>query len=243
MDAVPLNAVVVGASSGIGLAIAQRFHGGGATVHALARRKTAGPSDGRFHAHAVDATNRMVVEETLAGIAAAGSLDVLVYCAGHNVPKRRVAECTPEDWDEIVRVNLDGAFYTLHAALPALRQSRGLVIFIGSLSVAWTNLSGAAYQASKAGLLALGRAAAYEEHANGVRLSVILPGVVDTPHLDRRPNPPTAERRAKMLAPEDVAATCWFLATLPPRAYVSELHLLPTVLQAPGKSQETAPPP
>lgn len=179
---------------------------------------------------------------TLDSISTAGPLDVLVYSAGHNVPKRRVADCTPEDWDEIVRVNLDGAFYTVHAALPALRASRGIVILIGSLSVAWTNLSGAAYQASKAGLLALGRAGAYEEHANGVRFSVILPGVVDTPHLDRRPNPPTAEGRAKMLVPEDVADTCWFLATLPPRAYVSELHLMPTVLQAPGKTQETSAP-
>lgn len=234
-----MNAVVVGASSGIGLAIAHRFHRGGATVHALARRKTAGPSDARFHAQAVDATDKHAMQRAIDAVATAGPLDVLVYCAGYNVPKRRVADCAPEDWDDIVRVNLDGAYYAVHAALPALRASRGLVILIGSLSVAWTNLSGAAYQASKAGLLALGRAGAYEEHANGVRFSVILPGVVDTPHLDHRPNPPTPEGRAKMLVPDDVAETCWFLATLPPRAYVSELHLLPTVLQAPGKSQET----
>jgi NAD(P)-dependent dehydrogenase (short-subunit alcohol dehydrogenase family) len=237
-----VNAVVVGASSGIGLAIARRFHAGGATVHALARRKTASPDDSRFHVHVADATDTQAMQRALDRIAAAGPLDVLIYCAGHNVPKRRVAECTPEDWDAIVRVNLDGAFYTVHAALPALRESRGLVILIGSLSVAWTNLSGAAYQASKAGLLALARAAAYEEHQNGVRFSAILPGVVDTPHLDRRPNPPTPQGRAKMLAPDDVASACWFLATLPQRAYVSELHLLPTMLQAPGKSQETAPP-
>jgi NADP-dependent 3-hydroxy acid dehydrogenase YdfG len=237
-----MNAIVIGASSGIGLAIAHRFHAGGAMVHAVARRKTSGPSHARFHAHAVDATDRGAVEELIARIAAAGPVDVLVYSAGHNVPKRRVAECAPDDWDEIVHVNLDGAFYAVHAALPALRASRGLVILIGSASVAWTNLSGAAYQASKAGLLALARAAAYEEHANGVRFSAILPGVVDTPHLERRPKPPTDEDRAKMLAAGDVAATCWFLATLPERAYIPELHLLPTVLQAPGKTQETPPP-
>lgn len=238
-----MNAVIIGASSGIGLAIGKRFHAGGATVHAVARRKTLGPDDGRFESHAVDATDRDALERLIAEIDARSAIDVLVYAAGHNVPKRRVAECTPQDWDEIVRVNLDGAFYAVHAALPSLRKSRGLVILIGSASVAWTNLSGAAYQASKAGLLALGRAAAYEEHAAGVRFSSILPGVVDTPHLNRRPNPPTADARAKMLLPEDVAETCWFLASLPARAYVPELHLLPTVLQAPGKTQETPPAP
>ena len=236
-----MNAVVIGASSGIGLSIAERFHAGGATVHALARRKTRGPADARFLAHQLDATDRDAVERSLKEIAATGPLDVLIYSAGHNVPQRRVAECTPDDWDEIVRINLNGAFYAVHAALPALRASRGLVILIGSASATWTNLSGAAYQASKAGLLALARAAAYEEHESGVRFTTILPGVVDTPHLDRRPNPPTPQARERMLLPGDVAETCWFLATLSPRAYVPELHLLPTALQAPGKTQGTTP--
>lgn len=236
-----MNAVIIGASSGIGLATARRFYDGGATVHVVARRQTQSPDKQRFLTHAVDATDRDAVEKFFARIGAVSPIDVLVYSAGHNVPKRRVAECTTQDWDEIVRVNLDGAFYAIHAALPFLRDSRGLVILIGSASATWTNLSGAAYQASKAGLLALGRAAAYEEHAAGVRFTTILPGVVDTPHLDKRPNPPTAQARANMLLPEDVAETCWFLATLPPRAYIPDLHILPTVLQAPGKMQPTTP--
>lgn len=234
-------AVVVGSSSGIGIAIAHRFYDNGATVHALARRATSGPNDERFIVHKMDATDNAESEDVLARIAASTPIDVLIYNAGTNVPKRRVIDCTPEDWDDIVRVNLDGAFYAVHAALPSLRASRGLVILIGSASVAWPNLAGAAYQASKAGLLALARAAAYEEHARGVRFSVLLPGVVDTPHLDRRPKPPSAEERAKMLVADDIAATCWFLATLPPRAYIPELHILPTVLQAPGKTQPQAP--
>lgn len=237
-----MNAVIIGSSSGIGLAIAQRFYDGGATVHALARRETAGPKDERFVVHKVDATDNAAMTAALTRIASQTPLDVLIYNAGHNVPKRSVAECTPEDWNAIVRVNLDGAYYAVHAALPSLRASRGLVILIGSASVQWPNLAGAAYQASKAGLRALARAAGYEEHGNGVRFSVLLPGVVDTPHLDRRPKPPTAEARAKMLMPEDIADTCWFLATLPARAYVSELHILPTALQAPGKTQEMPPP-
>ena len=167
-------------------------------------------------------------------------IDILVYSAGYNVPKRRLAELTAQDWDAIVKTNLDGAFYVLSAALPSLRATRGTAIFISSASAAWPNLSGPAYQASKAGLFGLTRAAAYEEQGSGVRFSVILPGVVDTAHLDRRPNPPTKATRAKMLKPNDVAASCLFLASLPDHVYVPELHLLPTYLQAPGKTEEAA---
>jgi NAD(P)-dependent dehydrogenase (short-subunit alcohol dehydrogenase family) len=231
-------AVIIGASSGIGLAIARRFLGAGATVHAVARRK-APLENARLRTHTFDVTDRPQLERGIAEIAAEAPIDVLVYSAGYNVPKRRLAEVTPEDWDAILRVNLDAAFNTLRTTLISLRKTHGTAIFISSGSAAWPNLSGAAYQASKAGLFGLTRAAAYEEHRNGVRISVILPGVVDTPHLDRRPNPPDAKRRANMLQPDDVAAACLFLATLPERAYVPELHLLPTYLQAPGKTDES----
>lgn len=231
-------AVVVGASSGIGLAIARRFLDAGAVVHAIARRK-APLENTRLRLHTFDVTDRAALERGIAEIVREAPIDVLVYSAGYNVPKRRLSEVTPEDWDAILRVNLDAAFHTLRATLPSLRKTHGTAIFISSGSAAWPNLSGAAYQASKAGLFGLTRAGAYEEHRNGVRLSVILPGVVDTPHLDRRPDPPDAARRAKMLQPDDVAAACLFLATLPERAYVPELHLLPTFLQAPGKTDES----
>jgi NAD(P)-dependent dehydrogenase (short-subunit alcohol dehydrogenase family) len=234
------STIVVGASSGIGLAVARRFHAAGAIVHALARRKTSSMGDDRFLTHAVDATDRAALDAAVATIVRERPIDVLVYCAGHNVPRRRLAELAAEDWDGIVRVNLDGAYYALRAVLPSLRQTQGTAIFISSASAAWPNLSGAAYQASKVGLLGLARAGAYDEHQNGVRFSVILPGVVDTPHLDRRPNPPGSDLRAKMLQPEDVAGACLFLATLPARAYVPELHLLPTLLQAPGKTDESS---
>ncbi|MGH7715682.1 MAG: SDR family oxidoreductase [Vulcanimicrobiaceae bacterium] len=231
-------AVVVGASSGIGLAIAQCLLDAGATVHAVARRK-APLENTRLRTHTFDVTDRTTLERGIAEIVREAPIDVLVYSAGYNVPKRRLSEVTPEDWDTILRVNLDAAFHTLRATLSSLRETHGTAIFISSGSAAWPNLSGAAYQASKAGLFGLTRAGAYEEHRNGVRLSVILPGVVNTPHLDRRPNPPDAARREKMLQPGDVAAACLFLATLPERAYVPELHLLPTFLQAPGKTDES----
>ena len=88
----------------------------------------------------------------------------------------------------------------------------------------------------------LARAAGFEEHQNGVRFTSISPGIVDTPILDNRPEPPSKEVRDMSLKPEDVAATCLFLATLPERAYVPELTILPTAIQALGESSTASPP-
>jgi len=125
----------------------------------------------------------------------------------------------------------------------ALRAVRGDIVLIGSVSGSWPDPSGAAYQASKAGLLAFARAAGFEEHGRGVRFTTVLPGIVDTPILDRRPEPPGPEIRAHMLQPEDVAAACLFAVTLPPRAHVPELTILPTALQAVGKTNVASPSP
>jgi NAD(P)-dependent dehydrogenase (short-subunit alcohol dehydrogenase family) len=101
-------------------------------------------------------------------------------------------------------------------------------VFVSSVSALWPDASGPAYQASKAGLTALARAAALEEHRNEVRVSVISPGLVDTPLLDRRPQPPDPAQRAAALHP-DVARVCIFLLPLPAHAYIPELTILPAI--------------
>ena len=165
-----------------------------------------------------------------------------MIAAGVNLPERTFEELTPERWDGLVATNLSGAFYVLRAALDALRAARGLAVLIGSVSGSWPDVSGAAYQASKAGMLALARAVGLEEHEHGVRVSAVLPGIVNTPILDNRPVPPDAAIREAALQPQDLAAACLFLATLPPNAYVPELTMLPTALQALGKSGVASPP-
>jgi NAD(P)-dependent dehydrogenase (short-subunit alcohol dehydrogenase family) len=162
--------------------------------------------------------------------------------AGMNFPERRLEQLTAESWDAMISVNLSGAFYAIRAALPFLRASRGIVILISSVSGSWPDMSGPAYQASKAGMTELAHAAGFEEHQRGVRFSAVLPGIVDTPILDTRPEPPPKEVRDRSLKPEDVAAACFFLATLPPRAYVPELTILPTEIQALGKTSTATPP-
>jgi len=239
------SALVIGASSGIGLATANLFADSGATVHAAARRSETiqeGVGERSVTAHALDISDRDAVWRVVEEVGEADGIDILVVAAGMNFPERRFEQLTAEKWDTMISVNLSGSFYALRAALPYLRTSRGLVILISSVSARWPDASGPAYQASKAGMVELGHAAGFEEHVNGVRFTSVLPGIVDTPILDNRPEPPPREVRDAALKPEDVSQACLFLATLPPHAYVPELTMVPTAIQALGKTS-TAPPP
>jgi NADP-dependent 3-hydroxy acid dehydrogenase YdfG len=234
-------AVVIGASSGIGNATARMLARAGAHVHAAARRR---PSLGEgIVGHSLDVTDRPAVDAFARAVTAERPVHAVIVAAGTNIPDRALDRITPEGWDTLVAVNLTGAFNVVHAFLDAIRATRGDVILIGSISGSWPDVSGSGYQAAKAGLLAFARGAAFEEHTHGVRFTTVLPGVVDTPILDNRPEPPTAEVRAHMLQPEDVAAACLFALTLPPRASVPEITILPTALQAVGKTNVANPEP
>jgi NADP-dependent 3-hydroxy acid dehydrogenase YdfG len=230
-------AVVVGASSGIGAATARMLADAGATVHAAARR-TPSLGDG-ITGHSLDIIDRSAVDSFADAL---GPVHALVVAAGTNTPDRSLDRLTPEGWDTLLAVNLTGAFNVVHAFLGTLRQTRGDVVLIGSISGSWPDVSGSGYQAAKAGLLAFARGAAFEEHTRGVRFTTVIPGVVDTPILENRPEPPSPEMRAYMLQPEDVAAACLFAVTLPPRASVPEITILPTALQAVGKTNVASPP-
>ena len=229
--------VVSGASSGIGLATARRAHDLGAAVTALARRREAmeeGLGDRDVEIRAVDVGDR----EAVAAALDHESLDALVLAAGTNVKDRKLADLSPDSWESMMRANLDGVYHCVRAALPALRTAQGVVVIVGSVSGSWPDISGPAYQATKAAVLAFARGATLEEFdaRTGVRFSVVAPGVVDTPLLENRPQPPSAEDRAVALKSEDVAEVCAFLCALPPGVHVPELTVLPTALQALGRT-------
>jgi NAD(P)-dependent dehydrogenase (short-subunit alcohol dehydrogenase family) len=219
--------LVAGASSGIGLATARAFAGLGDEVHAAARRSISEPG---VTGHVLDITDRSAVDALAAQFS---SLDALIVAAGANIPRRRLRELTYESWDHLVGANLTGPFNLIKAFLPALKG--GTLVVIGSVSGSYPDRSGPAYQAAKAGVRALVHGAGWEVDGD-VRCTAVLPGVVDTPILDNRPEPPDAETRALMLRAEDVAAACVFVVGLPWRAYVPELTILPTSLQALGKT-------
>jgi NADP-dependent 3-hydroxy acid dehydrogenase YdfG len=232
------TALIAGASSGIGLATALAFADAGAHVHAAARRpelieEAAGGRD--IVAHHLDVTDRAEVAALAERLAAEGPLHALVAAAGTNLKGRRLEQLTPEAFDDLIALNLTGAFNVVSAFVEPLRATRGDAVLIGSVSGSWPDRAGAAYAASKAAVLAFARGAAFDER-DGVRYTTIMPGLVDTAILENRPEPPSAEMRAQMLHPDDVAAACLFAVSLPPRAHVPEITILPTELQALGRT-------
>ncbi len=232
--------VIVGASSGMGRATALAAAEAGASVVVAARNADAlttltdqiVQANGSAIAQHTDATHRVDAEQLVTmALKTFGRIDVLINCVGVNIPKRTIAELTDESWDMMMDTNLKSAFHLTQTIVPIFRQQKdGLLIHIASSAAKKPDRSGIAYQAGKAGVAALAHATMEEERENGIRVSVIYPGMTDTPLVYKRPMPPTPEMLAKALQPEDVAAACMFVMKLPPRAHVPELVLYPTRL-------------
>jgi NADP-dependent 3-hydroxy acid dehydrogenase YdfG len=233
-------ALVVGASSGIGRETAVLLARDGVRVMASARRedrlrelRDAVKRDGLSLEYRVADASDSAAMETLARATREefGEIDILVYATGTNVPGRALNRLTTETWDHMISVNLNGAFYITHAVLPAMRErGRGHLIYIASISGQVPDVSGAAYQASKRGMIGLAHAIRVEEKEHGIRTCAILPGLVDTEFMEHRAVKPPADMLAKALRPEDVAEAVLAIARLPERVVVPELQILPTVL-------------
>ncbi len=232
--------VVIGASSGIGRETAVQFAREGARVMASARREdrlkdlamelaTAGCP---IEIHPADSTRPADMDALMqATRERLGQIDTVAYVTGDNTPDRTLKRLTPAIWDAMVSVNLNGAYYATHAALPGMRErGRGHLIYVASVSALWADPSGAAYQAAKRGMLGLAHAVRYEEKENGIRTSVVCPGLTETDILQKRPVRPPAETMVKALQPIDVAEAILSVAKMPQRATVMELHLYPTLL-------------
>ncbi|MBD3674661.1 MAG: SDR family oxidoreductase [Planctomycetaceae bacterium] len=228
------TALITGGATGIGAAIAHGLADLGCQVAITGRReeKLKETAEGtNFKYHACDVSDRESVEELFEWAAQElGPIDILVNSAGANIQKRRVSELDPDDWDKLIQINATGAYNCVHFVLPQMRERQdGVIINICSISGVRSNpLGGLAYNASKYAMRALGMTVGEEEHENKIRVTNIHPGEVETPILDDRPTPVTAEHRARILQPEDVAATAVMVACLPPRARVPELIITPT---------------
>jgi NADP-dependent 3-hydroxy acid dehydrogenase YdfG len=229
--------LVTGGGSGIGLASARRLLQQGAKVaiagrsaEKLAQARAQLASD-RLTTHVVDVADAGQVQKMVDAIIARWCrLDMLINNAGLNIKKRTIRELTPESWSQLVRTNLDGAFHCIHAVLPQmLKQKNGLIINISSVAGKRAGpLGGAGYAAAKFGMSALGICLGAEEKDAGIRVCNIYPGEVDTPILENRPAPVSAEQRQLILQPDDVAQAVEFVALLPARVSVPELVIKPT---------------
>lgn len=236
----PRSVLVVGASSGMGAAIVNRLALSGDRVTASARRQKRldelqadlSRRGAEIDIIAADVSRRDDVERLVATAAERMlGIDVLVYAAATNIPDRSLSVLKPETWDMMLATNLTGAFDCTRAVLPVMRQAeRGLIVYISTAAVQMPDVSGVAYQASKHGLSGLAHGTRVEEKKNGIRTTVIFPGLCDTEMLDKRPTPTPREVVDLALKPEDVADAVHFVTRLDPRAVVPEMQLLPSRL-------------
>jgi serine 3-dehydrogenase len=230
--------VIVGASSGCGRAAAVLFAREGAKVVAAARREDRLQSlkeelakeQRDITVRRADASKaedmQQLAQEALAKF---GRIDILVFASGTNTKDRAMERLTPEIWNSLIDTNLNGAFYATHAILPSMRKAgSGHLIYISSISGLLADVSGAAYQASKRGVVALAHAIRMEEKQNGIRTCAVCPGLINTELLDKRPVKPPPEVLAKALQAEDVAEVILFVAKLPAHASVPEMQVMPT---------------
>lgn len=233
------SAVVTGAGSGVGRAIALKLAEHGWRVALIGRRiealeesrRLAGPAASQFTIHACDvgdaeavaAAGKRILEDC-------GDVDALVNAAGTNAPRRALAVLSLEDYHAMIDANLNGAYYCVQAFLPQMRsQGRGIIINIVSDAGRQASpKAGPAYVMSKFGLAGLTQSINAEERAAGIRACAIFPGDIDTPLLDKRPQPPDAGARATMLRPEDVAECAMFCINLPPHVIVEEMVVRPS---------------
>jgi len=234
----PPVAVITGAGSGVGRACAVRLAREGWRVVLVGRRltaleETAALIPNRRTAvllHAADIADPATAEQVLRAVRARWrQVDALINAAGTNTPRRSLRELSLGDYHRVVTTNLHGAFYLTRVLLPALRRSpNGTIVNINSDAGLRANAkAGAAYVAAKFGLTGLAQSVAAEEGPHGVRACTIFPGDIDTPLLEKRPQPPPRALRKKMLQPDDIAACVSLILQLPHRAVVEQLVIRP----------------
>ncbi len=229
---------VTGAGTGIGRGIALALAREGVDVVLSSRRReplaavaAEVEAEGRRALIApLDVTDRVQIDEAVArATEQLGSVSILVNNAGVNTPLRTATGMAVEDWDLVVDINLTGAFNCFRAVFEHMKE-RGVGTVINMASMAGRQVSllgGAAYCASKHGMVSLTHSINLEAAEFGLRACAILPGEVKTPILKNRPQPVSDKRLALMLTPEDIADTVVFVTCLPPRVVIPEMWVMP----------------
>jgi len=231
------NVFVAGGATGIGEAVARGFAREGHRVAIAGRRvekleaaaqRYDGP--GELLRRQIDVADRDSVASAVTWFEATiGPVDILVNAAGINIKDRSMSAMKPEEWDRVIGVNATGAYNIMAAVLPSMRKRQtGTIINVSSIAGKRTfEYAGIAYCASKFAMTALGTAAGQEEAPNGIRITNVYPGEVDTPMLEQRPTPISDEHRSRILQASDVADVVLAICRLPQRAHVPEIVIKP----------------
>jgi NADP-dependent 3-hydroxy acid dehydrogenase YdfG len=218
--------VITGASSGIGAASARAASAAGWRVVLAARsgdrlRTLADELGGSERALAVecDVTDWHAQERMAeASLSAFGSIDAVFANAGFGGPRGFLAD-TPEHWREMVLTNVYGVALTLRATIPALKESRGHALLTSSVAGRRV-LPGSMYSCTKHAVTAMGEAARQDLNGTGVRVTLIEPGMTDTPFFERRPS--------NALEDDDIARAVLYAISQPPHVDVNEILIRPT---------------
>jgi len=233
------NVLLTGGGSGMGKATALALAKNGANVAIAGRNKenlastvSLAQATEKISAKEADVTDRYSLEDLFQWFDVEfGTLDYLVHAAGINVAMRSMEELSPDDWDRLIQINLTGSYNVLRLTLNRMRPlKKGLIVLINSVAGKRSvPLAGIGYNASKFGMSGLGIGVAEEERNNGIRISNLYPGEVNTPILENRKEPPGEEHRQSILQAEDVASVILHLCQLPERVHIPELVVKPTL--------------
>lgn len=217
--------LITGASSGIGAATARAAAQAGYRLVLSARstdrlealsQELGGP--GRALAVPADVTDFGQQEQLVASaLDAFGRIDVAFANAGFGAA-RGFLNSTPEHWREMVLTNVLGAAYTIRATISALKESRGHLLLTSSVA-GRRALQGSLYSCTKFAVTAMGEAARQDLNDTGVRVTLIEPGMVDTPFFDNRPT--------GALEPDDIARAVMYAVSQPPHVDVNEVLVRP----------------
>ena len=226
-------AIMTGGTRGIGRAIAEHLLREGASVAICGRTQESTRSAvsglkplGKVFGHPADISDAAQVSNFFRAVDKEfGSLDILVNNAGRGV-FRKVAEMTAEDWQANIGLNLTGAFYCCREALSRFGQRGGFIVNISSLAGKNPFSSGAAYNASKAGLNLFSEAMMLDHRYDNLRVCSIMPGSVNT-EFSSGPFDHSGDG-GWMIQPQDVAEAVCFALRMPDRTMISSIEIRPS---------------
>ena len=233
----PRTAIVTGASGGIGRAIVAELVQRGMHVHALALPDAALDAlrGDAVDLHGVDVRDTAALTSTIAGIAAAAEVDVLVNNAGIIGDLQPAQRSTTAVADALIDINLRAAVHATMAVLPGMEQrNRGHVVFTGSIAGARPTANTAVYSATKAALQAFADGLRMDLHGANVRVTVLAPGRVETNLYDQALGGHDAAvaklySGATAVQPADIAALVGVVLGLPDHVDVTRVEVVPTL--------------
>lgn len=231
-------AIITGASSGIGVAIAEKLAQHGVHVVLAARRKALldqvverilAKGKGKAVAIQTDVTQKEEVDHLIKqAIDRFGHVDIMINNAGVMIPDASIRGGKVEEWDHMIDVNIKGVLYGIHAVLPQmLTRSKGHIINTASVSGLEVSKTGAVYSATKFAVRAISMALEKELARTGVRMTNLSPGMVETERAALNREKRNLELNCKPLNPEDIADAVIYALSQPAHVNVNEITVRP----------------